>query len=1426
MYAWATQEPPVFRDQTPMRLLSPRIAKKQTQKKAKKHKISTFAKVYTCQKQSIQIAHAIKIATLNCPGVVAISAAGRIKRKTIRQYCKNNKIDILALQETHATEELSKLSSFFMFRTYSSTISSSTGGVAFIIFNPQIKVLKSTDAKDGMMYSITVEYKERVITVVNFYVPPYQKMQQKLLRKHMGVWDNSKPIIFVGDWNFVDNPTEDTIGRKGEVALPPLAFEYMREFYQLIDTFQIIPTQKKMTRWNASYSAGSRLDRIYASGNMARWVMDTRNEAIPCILPTSIRDTISDHNIVSVTISATVIPRGKGYWKLNTQILKNIKLQSIILDIMEKYIRHKNHKQTVFTQYDQMKAKIRMTLRDWSCARYKDILKESTSIRNEIGEYTKIIENEAEKSQWKQTSLKLLKARRRIAEIQLEVAEGAWVRSRAKWDFKADKCTRMYFNLEKKYNRTKMIEKIKTKQGKLTSDPREISEEFRDFYKDLYSNRPIEDEAINKLLDKLKLNTDKMKDKKILKLVSIAEIRKSIKKTKRGSAPGPDGIPIAFYKTFNRTWSIVLADIYKEIAKTGRIPASMAESFITLLPKGSSDPVIPANWRPISLLNSDYKILSKAWSSRLNPIMQEGIGPHQTGFIPGRDIRENVILTQTIIDRLAKQKSEGGILLLDLAKAYDRISHEAIWKVSKKLGFPEHGLQFLKAIYRNPVSWIIVNGFLSRKIKIRSGVRQGCPLSPQIFTLVAELFNQNLIKDDKFEGFEINKHHRVKIIAYADDIGSPLVTVRAAERFFKILKLFELATASKVNITKTCFISCKLDGKVAQYLQKLGYTIKQPGSLTKYLGVPIGVKPNYNKVWNDLKLKIAIKLRKWNKICTTIYGRTVILKSKALGKLWYTASLLPINAHACEVIKQIQKECTAFFWAYKGHKLRYANLMLPKGQGGFELWDLKAKIISLQLKWIIKLEDPNNKALWKLNVAEILNISQKRSRRQIPISHSTRETPYIPSALVVNLLTHWKSVIDRSPLSLKKGQWVASLSEEERPHWIYKVQDTMQWKKAKIKKKKEKTRKNKTQKKKEKTKGKKENIMKHQVVPQVSLLWFQNNDTRNKPIKWQEKAHVLVPISVKKRKGIIIAATANFPPIAFLKGKKEENLQLITRMTNRDLYTAVVNRSPLPPQKKYKWPQIPRSRWVKAHRSNYKGKEGANSKQTRWYVLNHCLPVNSRLHKMNKEITGRCKSCQAKETIRHCLFKCNKVAPIWKWLQKIWKNISNENLPPMEDMGWVCNDIRSKSPDELRELCNIITHRIWLNRNKSVFNSKEHLDTEAMIIDIAKHWNNHVRAQMHLQYLKKEQAIFYGQPITIQIGWKNLWAQITKLNNRTKAVIALQATIGDAFVRSSLYNPLIVYKGLATHSMQLPLNLELLASTTKQKNTKNALQGR
>ena len=189
--------------------------------------------------------------------------------------------------------ELSALSSFFSFQTFGSKTSPNEGGVAFIVFNPKIKISHCIDGQDRHMCSMRISYMERELTLVNFYVPTHKRRQQRMFRRHLGVWDPQIPILFVGDWNFLDNPEQDSIGQTGQPTVTPTAFESLREFYHLTDVMCLKPSKHTITRWNVTHNMGARLDRMYASADMTQWVMSFQNEAIPCQLPTSIRHTIS-----------------------------------------------------------------------------------------------------------------------------------------------------------------------------------------------------------------------------------------------------------------------------------------------------------------------------------------------------------------------------------------------------------------------------------------------------------------------------------------------------------------------------------------------------------------------------------------------------------------------------------------------------------------------------------------------------------------------------------------------------------------------------------------------------------------------------------------------------------------------------------------------------------------------------------------------------------------------------------------------------------------------------------------------------------------------------------------------------------------------------------------------------------------------------
>ena len=143
----------------------------------------------------------------------------------------------------------------------------------------------------------------------------------------------------------------------------------------------------------------------------------------------------------------------------------------------------------------------------------------------------------------------------------------------------------------------------------------------------------------------------------------------------------------------------------------------------------------------------------RVWANRLGPILGDIVGEHQKGFIPGRDGREHVIVIQKVLDKCKKKLSGGGIFL-DLEKAFDRVSHEAL---DLEFNFPQGFRNTVKAIYTGSKIKICVNEGETNWINVQSGTKQGCPLSPLLFTIVAEVLTQSILNDPQFKGVRISK---------------------------------------------------------------------------------------------------------------------------------------------------------------------------------------------------------------------------------------------------------------------------------------------------------------------------------------------------------------------------------------------------------------------------------------------------------------------------------------------------------------------------------------------------------------------------------------------------------------------------------------------------------------------------------------------
>lgn len=172
--------------------------------------------------------------------------------------------------------------------------------------------------------------------------------------------------------------------------------------------------------------------------------------------------------------------------------------------------------------------------------------------------------------------------------------------------------------------------------------------------------------------------------------------------------------------------------VLKESLKKGQLPRSCCRAIITLLPKKGDLNEI-SNWRPISLLCNDYKILSKALAARLGIVLEYIIHPDQS-----YSIFDNVSFIRDILDCGRLFNLDFGLISIDQEKAFDRVEHMYLWSVLEAFGFSSGFISMVKVLYCGVESVLKINGDLCSPFGVYRGVRQGCALSGMLYTLAIE----------------------------------------------------------------------------------------------------------------------------------------------------------------------------------------------------------------------------------------------------------------------------------------------------------------------------------------------------------------------------------------------------------------------------------------------------------------------------------------------------------------------------------------------------------------------------------------------------------------------------------------------------------------------------------------------------------------
>ncbi|CAM4682067.1 unnamed protein product, partial [Caretta caretta] len=376
-----------------------------------------------------------------------------------------------------------------------------------------------------------------------------------------------------------------------------------------------------------------------------------------------------------------------------------------------------------------------------------------------------------------------------------------------------------------------------------------------------------------------------------------------------------------------------------------------AESLLALLPK-KGDLHDLRNWHPISLLSTDYKIVAKAISLRLGSVLADVIHPDQTYTILDRSIFDNLFLVRDLLELGRRDGLSFALLSLDQEKAFDRVDHGYLLSTLQAFDFRHQFVGFLRVLYASAECLVKLNWTLTEPVSFGRGVRQGCPLSGQLYALVIEPFLCLLRR--RLTGLVLwEPELQLVLLAYADDVllvvqdPGDLVQVEACQT------IYLAASSTRVNWVKSSGLAVG-DWRQASSLPPALQTIRWSTGPLLYLSIYLSAThPSPPENWENLEGRVIEQLRKWTGLlrCLSLRGRMLVLNQLVLSMLWYRLNTL---VPAPGFLTNLRTSILGFFWSGT-HWAPVGVLHLPLKEGGQGLKCLHTQVRVFHLQALQRL---------------------------------------------------------------------------------------------------------------------------------------------------------------------------------------------------------------------------------------------------------------------------------------------------------------------------------------------------------------------------------------------------------------------------------------------------------------------------------------
>jgi hypothetical protein len=381
-------------------------------------------------------------------------------------------------------------------------------------------------------------------------------------------------------------------------------------------------------------------------------------------------------------------------------------------------------------------------------------------------------------------------------------------RAKTEWLKYGDRNTKFFHACASQRKKLNQIIKIEDETGAAWESKVDIEKAFVDYFSGLFLAGFAGD--LEPCLKNLEARVSQAMNDELMKPFMAEEVNFALHQMAPLKAPGPDGLSAGFFQSH---WELMGTEVCRavlDILNSGVMPPLLNRTHIVLIPK-VRNPICVTDFRPISLCNVLYKLISKVLANRLKKILPDIISPTQSAFIPGRLITDNILAAyetlHTMHSRLSGKKSFMAVKL-DMSKAYDRVEWHFLEEAMKKLGFDARWIRLVMMCVQSVQYAVVVNGVPCGEINPSRGLRQGDPISPYLFLICSEVLSSMVTQanqDGVLTGVPTSRRGpRVSHLFFADD---SLLFCRANlsqwEALTRLLRQYEEASGQRLNNNKT-----------------------------------------------------------------------------------------------------------------------------------------------------------------------------------------------------------------------------------------------------------------------------------------------------------------------------------------------------------------------------------------------------------------------------------------------------------------------------------------------------------------------------------------------------------------------------------------------------------------------------------------------